>query len=82
MEQLLMFITGTNQIPPVGFENKISVKFKHDCDAVSSNTKCKCRPTTSTCALQLIIPIHIDSSEECIELFIDAIKNGQGFGKV
>lgn len=77
VKDVLKFITGRNQIPPLGFFKKISVVFIHDCWQ-----NCKCRPTTSTCDLQLRIPIHINSYNAMVESGLSMLSECQGFGNI
>eukprot|EP00794_Sanderia_malayensis_P001483 gene1483-1640_t len=48
VEDVMKFITGCTQLPALGFPNKITVTFRHGC-----RDGCKCRPTSSTCDLEL-----------------------------
>lgn len=55
---LLQFITGTKSVPPLGFPNAISVKFKHGCFE-----GCKCRPISSIRDLSITLPVHYEALE-------------------
>ncbi|CAB3988304.1 G2 M phase-specific E3 ubiquitin- ligase-like [Paramuricea clavata] len=77
LKDFLKFVTGTNQIPPLGFPKNISVGFQHGC-----LPSCKCRPKASTCSLTLTLPIHADSSAAMQELLISALTECYGFGYV
>ena len=74
---IFKFITGSKSLPPLGLPNKLTVLFKHDCVK-----DCRCRPTASTCALSMTIPVHIKTDEEMLEMILSAVKEGLGFGNV
>ena len=74
---IFKFITGSKSLPPLGLPNKLTVLFKHDC--VKDR---RCRPTASTCALSMTIPVHIKTDEEMLEMILSAVKEGLGFGNV
>lgn len=77
LKDFLKFVTGTNQMPPLGLPKKISVSFLHGCPP-----SCKCRPTASTCSLTFTLPIHADSAADKQELLISALTECYGFGNV
>lgn len=77
LKDVLKFITGWQTIPPNGFPCDLNVHFKHGCQ-----DRCQCRPTASTCALVLILPIHSCSSRELGDLLISALSECCGFGNV
>ena len=62
----LYFVTGTDRVPPHGFEKSLDITF----DDISL-------PTANTCGLSCIFPYT-----GIREAFIIAMKFGQGFGKV
>ena len=41
-----------------------------------------CRPTASTCALTMFMPVHIDSVDEMKVIINSALKDCKGFGKI
>ncbi len=51
---LYRFITGLKSVPLLDMARFITVAFKHGCDPGYA-----CRPTASTCALTLFLPVHI-----------------------
>ena len=55
---LLQFITGTKSVPPLGFLNPISVKFKHGCIE-----GCKCQLISCKCDLSITLPVHYEALE-------------------
>ncbi|XP_028400112.1 uncharacterized protein LOC114523408 [Dendronephthya gigantea] len=77
LKDVLKFITGCESIPPIGFPCSLNVHFRHDCPS-----GCKCRPTASTCALVIILPIHSCSSQELGDLLISALCDCCGFGNL
>lgn len=71
LDEVLIFCTGSDCVPPVGFHKKIDVIFLESEEIL---------PTASTCSLEFRIPIcHKDSStfNEKMEL---ALKCGMEFG--
>ena len=77
VERVYKFVTGCTTIPPLGLPKQISVAFKQYCVQ-----NCNCLPTTSTCALEMALPTHIQSFEKMKEAMISALIDGQGFGVV
>ena len=77
LQKLLQFITGSNEVPPLGFHKGITVKFKHGCPE-----GCKCRPTSSTCDLSITFPLHYDGSGNFNMMISSAVVEGVGFGKL
>lgn len=58
---VLKFITGCTEVPPLGFSKKITISFIHRC-----KSGCKCCPKASTCALERMLPTHIKSFEDIV----------------
>ncbi|KAL9951675.1 hypothetical protein ACROYT_G044393 [Oculina patagonica] len=77
VKDVMKFITGTNKVPPLGFPKKINVSFIHGCEE-----NCRCRPTSSTCDLRVNLPVHYQSYDVAAELFLSALRDCQGFGRV
>eukprot|EP00112_Aurelia_sp_Birch-Aquarium-sp1_P006350 Seg1702.9 transcript_id=Seg1702.9/GoldUCD/mRNA.D3Y31 product="G2/M phase-specific E3 ubiquitin-protein ligase" protein_id=Seg1702.9/GoldUCD/D3Y31 len=77
VEDLYMLITGLKSVPPLGMAQCITVAFKHGCEP-----GCACRPTASTCALTLFLPVHIQSVQDVCEKIKSAVTEGRGFGFV
>ncbi|XP_031565225.1 G2/M phase-specific E3 ubiquitin-protein ligase-like [Actinia tenebrosa] len=77
LADVLKFITGCTQVPPLGFSKKIAITFVHGCES-----GCKCRPTASTCALELRLPIHIKSFDDMVSCGVSMLKECFGFGNV
>ena len=70
LQDLLLFLTGTDTIPPMGFESKITVLFTDD----------KCLPSVNTCALKMYLPLTPRDEEEFDEMFRLSIVGSVGFG--
>ena len=75
--QMLKFISGLEQVPPLGLPNKITVKFKYFC-----SDNCRCRPTASTCDPSITFPLHYESYDVFCESMSSALVEGCGFGFV
>ena len=77
LSDVMLFLSGSARIPPLGLAQNIKVIFKHDCDV-----SCQCKPRASTCSLNLFLPIHYDSEEKMIDAWYQAIKCSVGFDNV
>ena len=75
----MKFVPGTSSIPPLGLPGKLKVLFKHWC--TNSNQSCKCKPTVSTCALSLTLPVHYNNKQAMKEALTEAALMSQGFDK-
>ena len=75
LEDILVFITGADAVPPLGFDHKISIAFYDQEEAM------KRFPWSSTCSLSLYLPRGIFEPEEFNSLMSQALLNCQGFGK-
>lgn len=75
LEDLLIFITGADAIPPLGFDNPIVISF-YDMEG-----NLKRLPWSSTCALTLHLARGIDDPQEFNALISNALQNCYGFGK-
>nr|XP_034327204.1 uncharacterized protein LOC117689682 isoform X2 [Crassostrea gigas] len=74
-EELLIFITGADEIPICGFSSKICIEF-------FTNEEGETRlPFSSTCALSLSLPRGISNPESFSALMVRAIKESSGFDK-
>lgn len=71
---LLQWATGSPSIPPLGLPRKVKITFLGGC-----NPACRCRPTASTCDLQLSLPLHLDTFEEMKDILLSALKDSEGF---
>ena len=71
---LVKWMTGSSQIPPLGFPKKVMVEFVHSC-----LQGCCCRPTTSTCDITIKLPIHIDNEKAMEDMIASAVKDSYGF---
>lgn len=77
VSQILKFISGLEQVPPLGLPDKITVKFKYFC-----NANCQCRPTASTCDPSITFPLHYDTYDAFCQSMSSALVEGCGFGFV
>lgn len=73
----IKWLTGTGEVPPLGFPKKFSVTFVHGC-----LDGCRCRPTVSTCDTTVKFPVHINSEEIMKEMLFSAIRDSYGFGNL
>ena len=75
LEDLLIFITGADAIPPLGFDDPIVISF-YDMEG-----NVKRLPWSSTCALTLNLPRGMNDPQEFNALISNALQNCYGFGK-
>ena len=77
LEMLLIFWTGAEKVPPMGFGDKLKLAFY----IMGGERRL---PSASTCYKQLQLPRDIDTSDETafFDIMITAILESQGFGKV
>lgn len=76
LEDLLVFITGSDHIPPLGFEQAITIYFYNFDGSV------KRRPWASTCSLTLNLPRGIEDPEEFTSFMKQSLLDCHGFGQV
>lgn len=74
---LVKWMTGSSQIPPLGFPKEFMVEFVHGC-----LKGCCCRPTTSTCDITIKLPVHIDNEIAMEDMIASAVKDSYGFGLI
>ena len=75
-EDLLIFLTGADCLPPLGFPNRCTIDFYDQEPGV------KRLPFASTCSLSLSLPRGMDSETEFRELMCLALRGSLGFGKM
>ena len=75
VEDILQWLTGSKNMPPLGLPKKIRCQFLHGC-----LPGCKCRPTTSTCDLVITFPVHLNTEENTKEIMTSAFMDCIGFG--
>lgn len=75
LDDLLVFMTGADSIPPLGFDDHLTIAFYDQQDHV------KRIPWSSTCTLTLYLPRGFDDTQEFKLLMRMALMNGVGFGK-
>ena len=70
LSHLLLFLTGTNRIPLLGFEESVTLLFLKD----------GLFPTVSTCGIEIRLPTIHDTYEKFRDVMVHAIKGNDGFG--
>ncbi len=70
VEDVLVFLSGSSQVPPLGFDKKPLVVFHHDSPLA----------TASTCDLQLRLPAEHVSYHTFKEAMLLSLKGHDGFG--
>lgn len=75
-EDILVFVTGADAVPPLGFQRKCEIQF------YEQETGVKRIPYSSTCALILYLPRGVTEEEVFKDLMQLAMKESFGFGKV
>ena len=75
LEEILVFFTGADKIPPLGFEKLPRLLFLEGCPE-------KILPTASTCAIELRIPTYHSDFDSFKSFMILGIQNHDGFGTV
>ncbi|XP_039525893.1 G2/M phase-specific E3 ubiquitin-protein ligase-like [Pimephales promelas] len=76
LEDLLIFVTGADSVPPLGFPHNCEIQF-YDQEPGSQRF-----PFSSTCALILYLPRGITEEAIFKDLMQMSIKGSVGFGKV
>ena len=72
VEDVLVFISGADRIPPTGFGKKITVKFVHD----SAQTLA----TSSTCDIEIRLPTGHEDYDNFKKYMVLSFKGNDGFG--
>ncbi|XP_064398957.1 uncharacterized protein LOC135345463 [Halichondria panicea] len=71
LKTILSFTTGSESVPPMGFDNSLGLRF-NDTNVF---------PTSSTCALELTLPSkYYNNPEEFKKKMVYGMKNHGGFG--
>ena len=76
LKDLLVFISGADSVPPLGFDHLISVHFYDFIGNVRRS------PWSSTCALTLHLPRRFEDPQQFNELMKESLHECHGFGKV
>lgn len=76
LSKILEFCTGADEVPPLGFDRKIEIKF------FNQESGLRRFPYTSTCALDMFLPRAVESFDEFQELVSQAVFDTCGFGKI
>ncbi|KAG8004748.1 hypothetical protein GBF38_016624, partial [Nibea albiflora] len=75
-EDLLIFVTGADEVPALGFPRKPRIDF-YEQEAGQRRL-----PYTSTCAMCLYLPRGITEEDKLHEMLFQATRDSLGFGKV
>ncbi|MES9884714.1 MAG: hypothetical protein ABW185_28040 [Sedimenticola sp.] len=75
-EEVLVFVTGADAIPPCGFPTSLTIEFY---DMEDGRTRL---PYSSTCTLALSLPRGMGDPELFKPLLIRSLKESLGFGKM
>ncbi|XP_035807701.2 G2/M phase-specific E3 ubiquitin-protein ligase-like [Amphiprion ocellaris] len=75
-EDLLVFITGADEVPALGFRSKLCIDFYEQAEGM------RCLPYASTCMKCLYLPRGVTQEEELHQMLYQAIGESLGFGKV
>lgn len=75
LEDLLVFVTAANCVPPLGFHKLITIEF-YDIDG-----NVRRRPYASTCGLYLFLPRGFANPQEFSDFMKEALQGCHGFGK-
>lgn len=71
LEDILVFVTGADHLPPLGFEDILTLKFDHSTGF----------PLASTCSLTLSLPTRFSEYQEFRKAVIEGVVSGFGFGR-
>ena len=75
IEDVLVFFSGTNRVPPLNFDKQPTITFLH--------SACAKFATASTCDLQLRLPTGYGEDYEAFKsAMVMAVKDNDGFGGV
>ena len=72
LQDLLVFVTGADRVPPLGFGKMLMLNFDSDTQF----------PLASTCSLTLYLPTRFVQYEDFKAGMIEGIVSGFGFGRV
>ncbi|XP_076866557.1 uncharacterized protein LOC143517694 isoform X2 [Brachyhypopomus gauderio] len=75
-EDLLVFVTGADAVPPLGFPQRLQIQF-YDQEERGSRF-----PYASTCSMTLFLPRGVQNEGELLDLMTNAVLGSFGFGKV
>ena len=75
IEDVLVFFSGTDRVPPLNFEKQPTITFLHNASAKFA--------TASTCDLQLRLPTGYGEDYDAFKsVMVMALKDNDGFGGV
>ena len=75
LKDLLIFITGSDAVPPGGFSKIIDIEFY---DQLPGTRRL---PFASTCALQISLPRNVQTFDAMVDIMTQTILLCQGFGQ-
>ena len=75
LEDLLVFLTGANAVPPLGFGHEMVLDFY---DVSEKETRL---PWSSTCSLSLYLPRGVEEPDKFNSLICRSLQECHGFGK-
>lgn len=75
MEDLLIFVTGGDAVPPNGFESPLTIGF------YDMENDMKRLPHASTCSMSLANPRSVEEPKDFNDLMCAALLGCFGFGK-
>ena len=75
LKDLLIFITGSDAVPPGGFSKSIDIEFYDQSPGIRR------LPFASTCALQISLPRNVQTLDAMVDLMTQTIFQCQGFGQ-
>ena len=68
LKDVMKFIAGSEEYPPLGLPKRMTVKFKHGCPE-----GCCCRPTTYTYTISINLPVQINSKKLIPEMLVSSL---------
>ena len=74
LDEVLVFFTGTDRVPPLGFSKPLTVSFLVDEKEMFA--------TASTCDLQLRLPTRYSDYNAFADAMVLSLKGNDGFGGV
>ena len=76
-DDFMKFLTGMDSVPPLGLPGSIVVQFVHGC-----SSGCACKPSVSTCAMSISVPVHYNTRSSILQALVDGITLSYGFDEI
>ncbi|XP_066935899.1 G2/M phase-specific E3 ubiquitin-protein ligase-like [Clytia hemisphaerica] len=73
LSEVMKFITGCSSKPASGLPGKITVIFEKYCPE-----NCRCKPTTSSCDIQIEVALHYTTKRDMMIALTDACRESKG----